>query len=87
MYNWLQNFLENRYEVVKIKDFSSRPYLMRSGVPQGSVLGPLMFTAHVNDIEANAKQDSINLPIYYSEKEKRFVKICSQFLLRGRLQP
>ena len=72
MYNWLQNFLENRYEVVKIKDFSSRPYLMRSGVPQGSVLGPLMFTAYVNDIEESVSYSSV---LKYADDIKLYIEL------------
>lgn len=50
---WIENFLSNRYQRVIINEFSSSTTRVLSGVPQGSVLGPLLFLVYINDIAAN----------------------------------
>ena len=43
---WFKSYLSNRYQAVRINTALSEPLLMRCGVPQGSILGPLLFTAY-----------------------------------------
>ena len=40
---WIHNFLSNRQQCVAINETTSSEAHVRSGVPQGSVLGPLLF--------------------------------------------
>ena len=47
---WLENYLFNRSQYVVINGVSSSTSLAISGVPQGSVLGPLLFLVYVNDV-------------------------------------
>ena len=44
------NYLSNRKQVVKYKTSISNKMTVKSGVAQGSLLGPLIFLIHVNDI-------------------------------------
>lgn len=47
VYQWLQHYLTNRQQSVIIKSTSSPPLPLRYGVPQGSVLGPVLFIIYL----------------------------------------
>ena len=71
---WFENYLQNRKQFVKYGDTKSKEMIMKCGVPQGSVLGPLLFLIYMNDIYKSTTQTSLirfadDTNLFYSNKD------------------
>ena len=51
--NWISSYLSERKQRVFVGSSMSSPRVIKAGVPQGTVLGPLFFLVYINDIVEN----------------------------------
>lgn len=62
--SWFQHYLEGRTCAVKCIDAQSQPKIVKYGVPQGSVLGPLLFVLYVRELGHIPKQNGVSYVMY-----------------------
>ena len=64
--NWIKNFLTGRSQQVALNDALSSPLDVYSGVPQGSIIGSLMFNIYFNDITTSlsSSRDSESIMLF-----------------------
>ena len=71
--DWVEDFLTGRQQRVAVEGNHSRWSLVKSGVPQGSVLGPLLFLVYVNDlptvVQCQAKLFADDTKVYCSGRD------------------
>ena len=70
---WLENYLENREQRTLVNNVFSTSLPVRQGVPQGSVLGPLLYIIYANDIADRIKNSGYTFyaddTVLYSKKK------------------
>ena len=70
---WFEDYLKNRKQIVKYNRVKSKAMIIKSGIPQGSIRGPILFLLYINDTENCSKLISFisfadDTKIFYSNK-------------------
>ena len=58
---WFTSYLKERRQLVKLGDKQSSVTIVRHGIPQGSILGPLLFIVFINDLPLYVTSSRIDL--------------------------
>ena len=69
-FKWMESYLSNRRQFVVFKDVQSEYSTVTCGVPQGSIMGSLLFLLYVNDI---ANVSTSLLPILFADDTNVFL--------------
>lgn len=72
---FVRDYLMNRMQCVTIDGHTSQPILIHQGIPQGSVLGPLIFSLYINSLPSSLKymlhhMFADDVQLYYSCTER-----------------
>ena len=71
---WVEEFLTGRQQCVVVNGEKSSPGCVTSGIPQGTVLGPLLFVVYINDILENITSDGF----LFADDTKIFKMVTSR---------
>ena len=84
--SWIKSFLDNRAQSVVVNGCCSQSIPVSSGVPQGSVLGPLLFLVYINDlpktVQSRVRPFADDTAIYLSLTSVKQSRILQNDLLQ-----
>ena len=67
--DWFQSYLTGRTQTVQIKKSTSEPHELKYGVPQGSVLGPILFTIYTTPLGQLIRSHGLTFHLYADDTQ------------------
>lgn len=71
---FIRDYLNSRPNFVRVAGIMSEPFISKTGVPQGSILGPLLFNVFINDLFLSVDSQIL----LYADDIKLFRKIVTR---------
>ena len=79
---WFESYLSGRQQYVTYKGYTSSTEYITCGVPQGSILGPLLFLIYINDLQ---KVCNSSTPILFADDTNLFYKSHDKSILEQQI--
>ena len=83
--SWIESYLANRTQKTKFKYYTSTENPVTTGVPQGSILGPLLFICFTNDL-ANNFDESLCKLLSYADDSTFIVNATTPSELKSKIK-
>ena len=79
--NWFKSYLTDREQQYLVNGNLSSPRTIKCGVPQGSILGPLLFLMYINDVPVSLKY---SIPSHYADDTEIYLssKNCDDIVIK-----
>ena len=69
---WIESYLKGRTFCVRIKNINGKLYMLVYGVPQGTILGPLLFVLYIHDLVLIGEKHNILVELYADDSQWYF---------------
>ena len=80
---WIQNYLTNRKQNCKVNGIVSTEANVICGVPQGSILGPLLFLLYINDLQSVFQKTNYK---FYADDTVLYATDRNELVAHGKVQ-